>query len=186
MRRRAVLAAAVPAAVAAARPAAARRSDPATLAAHPLAGAWLAMANPPRPEDPPFAAPSFFRADGTVLLIFPPVQAGPQGLLFQSDLAGTWEADGERTGHFTVVQSLVAADGTNAGSVTIDGHPEVGADGQGFVDADPRSTVTIRDAAGRVVRQMPAVGARPVTARRMVPGDPGFPDEGAAAATPAP
>jgi hypothetical protein len=118
------------------------------LAGHPLAGATLARANPSDPADPPFAAPSFFNADGTVLLVFPPIGAGPQGVQVQSNVAGVWEADGERVGHFTAVQSLADADGNNLGTVTIDGHPEVSEDGQSFVDADPRSTVTIRDAAG--------------------------------------
>ena len=163
------------------RPAAAQGTD---LAGHPLAGAWLAMANPPRPEDPPFAVPSFFNADGTVVLLFPPVAAGPQGPQFQAAVGGTWEADGDRRGHFTAVQALAAADGAYLGTVTIDGHPEVSEDGQGFVDADPRSTVTIRDAAGAVVQQVPAITDRPVTARRMAPGRPGFPEGTPAAGTP--
>jgi pimeloyl-ACP methyl ester carboxylesterase len=190
MHRRAVLAAAVPAAVAAtsAHPAvAAQQGGNASLADHPLAGAWLAMANPPNPADPPFAAPSFFYADGTVLLVFPPIQAGPQGVAFQSDMGGTWEAAGERTGHFTVVQALAGSDGAYLGTVTVDGHPEVSADGTSFVDADPRSTVTVRDPAGAVVMQAPAVGDRPVTAIRMAPGAPGFPQAAGspAMATPA-
>ena len=163
------------------RPAAAQGTD---LAGHPLAGAWLAMANPPLPGDPPFAVPSFFNADGTVVLLFPPVAAGPNGPQFQAAVGGTWEADGGRTGHFTAVQALADADGAYLGTVTIDGHPEVSEDGEGFVDADPRSTVTIRDAAGAVVQQVPAITDRPVTARRMAPGRPGFPEGTPAAGTP--
>ena len=162
------------------RPAAAQGTD---LAGHPLAGAWLAMANPPLPGLP-FAVPSFFNADGTVVLLFPPVAAGPQGPQFQAAVGGTWEADGDRRGHFTAVQALAAADGAYLGTVTIDGHPEVSEDGEGFVDADPRSTVTIRDAAGAVVQQVPAITDRPVTARRMAPGRPGFPAGTPAAGTP--
>ena len=162
------------------RPAAAQGTD---LAGHPLAGAWLAMANPPLPGLP-FAVPSFFNADGTVVLLCPPVAAGPQGPQFQAAVGGTWEADGDRRGHFTAVQALAAADGAYLGTVTIDGHPEVSEDGQGFVDADPRSTVTIRDAAGAVVQQVPAITDRPVTARRMAPGRPGFPAGTPAAGTP--
>ena len=164
------------------RPAAAQGTD---LAGHPLAGVWLAMAAPSGPEDPSFAVPSFFNPDGTVLLVFPPVSAGPTGLEFQSSFGGTWEADGARRGHFTAVQSLAAADGTYLGTVTLDGHPEVSADGQRFIDTDPRSTVTIRDAAGAITMQAPAVGARPVPAIRMAPGRPGFPEVAATAATPA-
>ena len=63
------------------RPAAAQGTD---LAGHPLAGAWLAMANPPQPEAPPVAVPSFFNADGTVDwdrtgIAPPPFRAGDGG-----------------------------------------------------------------------------------------------------------
>ena len=153
------------------RPAAAQGTD---LAGHPLAGAWLAMANPPLPGLP-FAVPSFFNADGTVVLLFPPVAAGPQGPQFQAAVGGTWEADGDRRGHFTAVQALAAADGAYLGTVTIDGHPEVSEDGQGFVDADPRSTVTIRDAAGAVVQEFAAADAPPVIGNRIAVGQPNFP-----------
>jgi hypothetical protein len=179
MRRRAVLDPAL-AAVAAA----AQEATPAALADHPLAGLWLAMANPANPADQPFAAPSFFNADGSVLLVFPPIAAGPEGAGFQSNLGGVWEVDGERTGHFTVVQALAGPDGVYLGTATIDGHPQVSPDGRSFVGADPRSTVTIRDTAGAVVQQMPAVGDRPVTAIRMVPGASGFPEGALSVGTP--
>lgn len=175
MHRRTVLGSAVAGALAGVVPADRPAAQGADLAGHPLAGAWLAMANPPDPADPPFAAPSFFYADGTVLLVFPPIAAGPRGVQMQSNVAGVWEADGERAAHFTAVQALADADGSYLGTVTINGHPDVSADGQSFVDADPRSTVTIRNAAGVVVMEAPAVGERPVTATRMAPGAPGFP-----------
>jgi pimeloyl-ACP methyl ester carboxylesterase len=157
-----------------------------SLAAHPLAGVWLAMANPMLPESPQIPVPSLFAADGTVLLEFPILDRGPDGVVFTSAHVGTWEPDGERRGHFTAVQSLAAADGTFLGTVTVDGHPEVSEDGRTFVDDGSRVMVTIRDPAGAVVQQVMPTGApagRPVTAVRMGVGAPGFP--AAAAATPA-
>lgn len=161
--------------------------DPASsLADHPLTGVWLAMATPPRPEDPQFPAPSHFAADGSVTLQFPVSQAGMEGVEFGTILMGTWEADGPRRGHFTAVQVHSDATGALTGSVTIDGYPEVSEDGQTFIDDGSKSTATIRDATGAILGQFPAVGARPVTAIRMGPGKPGFPDIAATpAATPA-
>jgi len=180
MRRRSVLLSGITAgltsAFAVGRTTLAQDATPVTLANHPLTGTWLAMANPPLPDDPQIAAPSLFGADGTVLLMFPLTQKGPQGVQFNSAMVGTWEADSERRGHFTAVQILSDADGAFLGSVTVDGFPEVSEDGQTFIDDGSRVMVTIRDAMGAVVQQMPGTGARPVTAIRMGPGAPGFPD----------
>lgn len=157
------------------------------LANHPLTGTWLAMANPPLPDDPQFAAPSLFAADGSVLLMFPLTQVGPQGVQFNSPYVGTWEPDGERRGHFTAVQLLSDADGAFLGSITVDGYPDVSEDGQTFTDDGSKVMVTIRDPAGAVVQEVLPTGApngRPVTGTRMSPGSPGFPTS--AAATPAP
>jgi hypothetical protein len=157
-----------------------------SLADHPLTGMWLAMANPPLPEDPQFAAPSFFGADGLVLLMGPPTQAGPGGVQYASPYVGTWEADGERRGHFTVVQALSDAEGTYMGSITVDGYPVVSEDGQTFIDDGSKVMVTIRDGSGALVQQFPGAGSRPITAIRMGPGMPGFPEGAAALPSPTP
>jgi hypothetical protein len=165
----------------------ARAQEAGSLAAHPLTGTWLAMANPPLPEDPQFPAPSLFAADGTVLLVFPASQVGPQGPFFNAPVMGVWEADGARRGHFTANQLMTAADGTFLGSITIDGYPEVSADGQSFIDDGSRAMVTIRDAAGAIVNQILPTGqaaGRPVTGVRMGVGDPGFPAGVPTTATP--
>lgn len=154
------------------------------LANHPLTGTWLAMANPPLPDDPQVAVPSLFAADGSVLLMFPLTQVGPQGVVYNAAGVGVWEADGERRGHFTAVQVLSDANGTFLGTITIDGYPEVNEDEQTFVDDGSKAMVTIRDAAATIVQQVTGVFDRPVTATRMGPGSPGFPTS--AAATPAP
>ena len=168
--------------------AAAHQDAAVDLSAHPMAGTWLAMANPPLPEDPQFPAPSLFAADGTVLLVFPASQVGPQGPFFNAPVMGVWESDGERRGHFTAIQLMAAADGTFLGSITIDGYPEVSEDGQTFVDDGSKVMVTIRDAAGAIVDQVLPTGqpaGRPVTGVRMNPGTPGFPEQMPdAAATP--
>ena len=191
MRRRSILISAISGAVTSAltigRPngVAAGQEVP-SLADHPLTGTWLAMANPPLPDDPQFPAPSLFGADGTVLLVFPTTQAGPQGVVFNAPVMGTWEADSERRGHFTAVQLLSSADGVFLGSVTIDGYPEVSEDGQSFIDDGSRAVATIRDATGAIVQEAPAVGARAVTAIRMGVGSPGFPEGTPVAGTPTP
>jgi hypothetical protein len=153
---------------------------------HPLTGMWLAMANPTRPEDPQFPAPSLFAADGTVVLGFPPAAIGMDGTLsFQGSPMGVWEPYDERTGHFTAVQAIAGASGNLVGSVTIDGHPQVSEDGTTFIDDGSLVTVTIRDPAGNVVNVVPpGTPGRPVTAVKMRVGVPGFPGE--EAATPVP
>jgi hypothetical protein len=159
----------------------AQEATPSALAGHPMAGMWLAMANPPLPGDPQVPVPSLLAADGTVLLVFPVTQKGPQGVQFNSAYVGTWEPETERRAHFTATQLLSAADGTFLGSVTVDGHPEASADGQRFVDDNALVMVTIRDAAGAVVQQVSGAGAPPVTGIRMAPGAPGFPERTASA-----
>jgi hypothetical protein len=166
------------------RQASAQDATPNALANHPLTGSWLAMANPPLPEDPQVAVPSLFSADGSVLLMFPLTQAGPQGVQFNSAYVGTWEADSERRGHFTAVQLLSDAAGTFLGSVTVDGYPEVSEDGLTFIDDGSKVIVTIRDPAGAIVQQFPGAGGRPVTGIRMGPGAPGFPEITPGTATP--
>jgi len=97
---------------------------------------------------------------------------------------GVWEPYDEQTGHFTVVQVLVDKTGALAGSLTIDGHPKVGADGTTFTDDGSLVTVTIRDPTGKVVNVIPPTKGTPVTAIKMRVGNPGFP--GDETATPVP
>lgn len=151
---------------------------------HPLTGMWLAMANPGLPENPQFPAPSLFSPDGYVFLQFPPIDIGANGLVAQSLALGVWEPYDEQTGHFTVVQTLLAPEGNLIGSVTIDGHPHVLDDNIHFIDDFSLTYVTIRDAAGAILQEVPpGSGGRPVTATRMAVGAPGFPS--AESATPA-
>jgi hypothetical protein len=154
-------------------------AQPMSTADHPLAGVWLAMANPTYPDNPQFPAPSVFAADGTVVLGFPPAEIGMDGTMqFVGSPIGVWEPYDEQTGHFTAVQAIADQTGMLVGSVTIDGHPRVGDDGTTFVDDSSLVTVTIRDADGAVVTVVPpGTPGRPVTAAKMRVGNPGFPGE---------
>ncbi len=147
------------------------------LADHPLAGLWLAMSNPLLPDSPQVPTPSLFGVDGSVHLYFGVTQAGPNGVLFGTTAAGTWEADSDRRGRFTAVQVLSDSDGNFVGTVTINGFPEVSEDGQTFIEDFSRAIVVIRDATGAVVQtQGPGADVEPITANKMGVGSPGFPE----------
>ncbi len=138
---------------------------------------WLAMANPSLAENPQFPAPSFFTADGYVILEFPPIDIGANGPVIQSSPVGVWEPFDDRTGHFTVVQTQSTLDGTFVGSVTINGYPSVQEGDMTFVDRIDLTHVSIRDASGAVVAEPPPdASGRPVTAIRMAVDAPGFPE----------
>jgi hypothetical protein len=102
--------------------------------------------------------------------------------VFHSGWVGSWEPTGERSIQFTAVQVLSDANGAYLGTATVHGHPMVSEDGQTFVDADPASTITIRDPAGNVVTVLS--GGAPVTATRIGVASDGFPPATPAAATP--
>ncbi len=144
---------------------------------HPLTGIWLAMANPALPENPQFPAPSVFTADGYVVLSFPPIGIGANGPVIQSSPVGIWEPYDDQTGHFTVVQTQSALDGTYVGSVTINGYPSVQSGDMTFVDRIDLTHITIRDASGAVVAEPPPdASGRPVTGIRMAVDAAGFPE----------
>ena len=121
----------------------AHEATPGTVAGHPLAGTWLV-------NTPGGLSPATFAADGSVVLGVPPSYVDPAlGLAFQGPALGTWEPDGERRGHFTVVQALSDANGTYLGTFLFEGYPEVSADGQSF-GGDTPQRVVVRDAANNV------------------------------------
>jgi len=162
------------------------QTDPVDFTDHPLTGTWLAMANPPLPEEPQVASPGYFGPDGFVLIAFPISQRGPTGVQFNSSYVGTWEPHDDQTGHFTATQMLSDAEGTYLGAVTVDGFPHVSEDGQTFIDDGSLVTVTIRDPAGAILVTIPpGSGGRPVTAVRLGGGASGFPEGTPEAGTPA-
>lgn len=153
-----------------------------SLAVHPLVGSWVAMT--------PFGASAeTFSADGSFVAGYPTVEQGPMGAAYYSTGVGVWESTGPQSGRFTAVQAITDAEGTSLGTLTIDGHLDVSDDGQHFVDDDPETTLTFRDANGALVAAItPFQGdtpGAPVTGTRMAIGAPGIPETDSAA-TPAP
>jgi hypothetical protein len=171
MRRRSVLLSAVSGALSGAlavgRRATAQEATPSAMATHPMVGTW----NVTTPAGPSLAV---FFADGTNIQGLPATQVGPQGVTFVGPQVGTWEPTGPRSIHFTGVQLHSDANGTFTGTVTIDGYPEVSEDGRSILDDQSQVIVTIRDAAGTVLQEVPGAGAPPVTGVRMSVGSPGF------------
>lgn len=146
----------------------AQDATPSALAAHPIVGVWNSMT----PAGP---AIGIFLPDGTNLVTVPATQVGPTGVAFISTQAGRWEPVSDRGVHFTSSQWHSDVNGVFIGSVTVDGYPVVSDDGQTLLDDQSRSMVTIRDAAGALVQEIPVTGAPPVTGVRMAVGLPGFP-----------
>jgi hypothetical protein len=144
------------------------------LANHPIVGVWNVMT----PGGP---APGMFFPNGMVLITPQVTQAGPNGVTFCTSQPGMWEPVSERGIHFTGVQIHTDAEGTFIHSATFDAFPVISEDGQSLLDDQSQGTITIRDANGAVVEQIPTAGAPPVTGTRMAVGAPGFPE---AAATP--
>lgn len=150
---------------------AAAQDATADMATHPIVGAWLV---PPRDPNGGFDT-VVFGADGSVVQGFAASAFGPAGVVFSSPGVGTWEPTGPRSAAFTAVTVNSDVTGTNLGTVTLDGHPDVREDGMTFVDDAPESTVTIRDKGGAVVMRVPALPASgPVVGTRIRVKSPGF------------
>jgi hypothetical protein len=157
--------------------ASAQEATPDALATHPIVGVW----NVTTPAGPSLAV---FFADGSNIQGLPATQVGPNGVTFVGPQVGTWEPTGPRSIHFTGVQLHSDANGIFTGTVTIDGYPEVSADGQTIRDDQSQVMVTIRDAAGTILQETPGAGAPAVTGVRMGVGAPGFPEATPTAGTP--
>ena len=154
----------------------AQEATPHAMADHPIVGVWNVIT----PGGPSLAV---FFADGTNIQGLPATQVAPRGVTFVGPQVGTWVPTGPRSIHFTGVQLHSDANGIFTGTVTIDGYPDVSEDGKTVLDDQSRSVVTIRDAAGVIVQEIPGAGAPPVTGVQMAPGAPGFPN-GSSSATP--
>lgn len=154
--------------------AAAQETTPDARANHPNVGVWLI-------DSPIGRAIAVYSDDGSVVTALPATQAGPQGVTFSSTQVGTWEPTGERSTHLTVVQLLSDEAGAFVGTVTVDAHQTVSADGQSFTSG-AGSSVTIRDAANTVINVMTSFP--PATGVRMGVGAPGLAEVTPVAATP--
>jgi hypothetical protein len=160
-----------------ARQASAQGATPDAMASHPIVGAWNVMT----PMGPSLAV---FSADGTNIQGLPATQTGPEGVTFVGAQVGKWEPVSERGIHFTGVQLHSDANGTFTGTVTIDGYPVVSEDGLNLIDDQSQVMITIRDATGAIVQQIPGAGSPPVTGNRMGVGAPNFPAATPEAGTP--
>jgi hypothetical protein len=159
---------------------AAQEATPDAMASHPIVGVWNVLA----PDSPSLAN---FQADGSVTFAVAPSYVDPAlGVVFQGSSIGTWEPTGERSIHGTWVTMLSDSNGAFLGTVTIDGYPEASEDGQTLIDDQSQALVTVRDAAGTTLQEMPAAGAPPVMGVRMGVGAPGFAELSAMTGTPTP
>jgi len=141
------------------RQASAQDATAEAMAGHPLVGTWMVMV-------PGAVVPQIFGPDGSVVAAFPPNYVDPAlGLAFHGPALGRWEATGDRSGHFTVIQALSDTDGAYVGTFQYEANPEVSADGQTLVNTKPQRVIA-RDAANNVTLDQVFSGP-PVTATRV-------------------
>ena len=125
-----------------ARPSSAQESG-GDLARHPLAGTWAVMT-------PGGIVPQHHGPDGAIVAYYAPNYVDPAlGLTYQGPALGQWEADGERTGHFTFIQALSDAAGAYVGTFQLAADLEVSEDGQTWSGNTPPRLI-LRDAANNV------------------------------------
>ncbi len=130
------------------------------LAGHPLTGTWAVLT-------PGGVVPQIHGADGSLIAAFPPNYVDPAlGLTFQGPALGRWEADGERTGHFTFIQALSDANGTYVGTFQLADELEVSADGQTWSGATS-AHIIVRGAANNILVDEEIPLDPPVTASRI-------------------
>jgi len=154
------------------------QEDAADLASHPFVGTWVAMT----PAGP---VPTIVGADGSFVSAFAANYFDPGlGLTFQGSALGRWEADGERGSRFTAIQVLTDAEGTYLGTFQFEGHPEVSADGQTFMDTTSQRVV-MRDANNTITFDQVLPVEPPVTGIRISPDGIDLPVVAPANATPA-
>jgi hypothetical protein len=147
----------------AARPAAAQEGAD-DLARHPLVGTWAVIA-------PDGVIPQIHGPDGSVVVAYPPSFIDPMlGLTFHGPGLGRWEPDGDRSGHFAVIQAISDASGAFTGTLLFEAGIEVSADGQTWVGGGSTPLrIVVRDAANTVTVDQVLSGGPPVTAARIGP-----------------
>jgi hypothetical protein len=156
---------------------AAQEATPSAMASHPIVGVWLNM----NATIPPSPSVSIFGADGSVVSINPVnYKDTERGVVYASDLVGTWEPTGPRSIHLTSISMESDGDANFTGTFTLDAYPEVSEDGQTWTDDGTQVKATIRDATNTVVTVLGGGGDQPpitppVMATRMSPGPLVFP-----------
>lgn len=142
---------------------------------HRLSGLWLSMIGLPSNSKKTVAVPTFFGADGSVMLIFPGTEAAKQGIQVKGPAIGTWEVLDERSGHFTAVQVLSNMDGEYVGTVEVEGFPSLDEEGEKYDCDSSRHMFIVRNEFNTVVSRLTASVENPMRGSRMRPGNAGFP-----------
>ena len=150
-------------------------STSASLARHPLTGLWLSHVSLSTDPDTTAAAPAFFGADGSMMLVYPCAEASENGTQFRGVAIGTWAPIDEREARFTAVQVCFGADGTYQGTRTYDGYPAVSDDGMSFAVKGEFDLLTVRDATNAIVESLSGGSGSHMHGVRMTPGNAGFP-----------
>ena len=131
------------------------------LAGHSLVGTWAVMT-------PGGVVPQTHGSDGSFNAAFPANYVDPDlGLTFQGPALGRWEADDERSAHFTAIQALSDANGAYVGTFQFSGAFAMTDDGQSWSSTDTPTRVIVRDAANNVVFDQEMPNDPPVTATRV-------------------
>jgi hypothetical protein len=146
---------------------------PTAAAAHPLTGLWLAHLALAGDDDQTAAAPAFFGADGTAVLVYPCAEAGEDGTQIRGLALGTWAPIDDHEARFTAVQVCFGADGSYQGTRTYDGYPVVSDEGASFAVKSEFDLLTVRDAGNAIVASI-AGARRAMVGARMAPGNAGF------------
>src|SRR3954451_16924666 len=126
---------------------AAQDATPSVMATHPIVGVWLNM----NATIPPSPSVSIYSADGSFMSINPVnYKDTTRGVVYASDLIGTWEPISERGIHLTGISLETDANALFTGSLTLDAYPEVSEDGQTWIHDGTQVKATIRDATNTV------------------------------------
>lgn len=127
---------------------------------HPLVGTWIGII-------PDGTVPMIFGADGSFTAVHTvnTIDLEP-GVFPQGPALGHWAVIGDSSAHFTGVQVLVDGDGMFVGTWTFEGHPQVSADRQSYVD-DAARRLTFRDATNTIVFDEVLSPSPPIVATRV-------------------
>ena len=147
-------------------------AEGASMAEHPLAGAWLVSTSPSMAT-----AICTLDKDGTALVALPVCEDNGSGTVaYTTPGIGTWQSEGSRGGYVNVVQVLSHATGALIGTRSTHYFPVVGEDGKSFTAEGRFTRVVVRDSTGQLIKIIGEDGELPeISGVRMSPGSPGFP-----------
>src|SRR5829696_3463232 len=95
----------------------AQEATPSAMASHPVVGVWLNM----NATVPPSPSVSIYGADGSFVSVSPVnYKDTERGVVYASDLVGTWEPTGPRSIHLTGISMESDANTTFTGTFTLD------------------------------------------------------------------